>query len=324
MKEFRNIDWDSFDLNNIEDGAYYDMPINTYHSCLTHYSSTLIKHGLKDMAHFRYEEIKLIEKVKSGVVEKKIEFDFGNAYESALCEKDKLKELVAVLDKSKMPFPKSNMNKKENREWYSEFLEENKDKYIINATGDHSIESITEMVNTFYEHPDARESLQTSMSQISIFWTCPYTGIKLRTRPDLLSIGLSKIKVRDIKTSKDNTLSAVLKQVCNMDYPFQAALQVKGLMDIGILDDFDKIEYAWLVTGKKAPYNTHSIVLPQEDLSNCIMGLNNLLTDISKSKELNEYLPYNPRVNNGKEEHRLPSWYKMGNNIETLSETYKD
>lgn len=176
-------------------------------------------------------------------------FDWGNACELYLIDRDAFYKQVAILDEALRPFPDKDYRTKENKEWKDKFYAENSDKYIINKTGEESFELIQKIAELVDLHPacdllfDKDNDYQTTFE-----WVCPISGLKRSARPDLVnkSAGI----IIDIKTYQENDF---VKALVNHDHLLQAKDQIEGAIHSG---QFEEVKaYYWLAISKKAPYH---------------------------------------------------------------------
>jgi hypothetical protein len=180
--------------------------------------------------------------------DKKTHFDFGNAIELYIIDQESFKKEVSILDESKRPFPDNNYTNRANKVWKDNFYEENEDKYIINATGADSFETILEIKAMLDKHPAIDMLFDKDNNYQKPFeWICPVSGFKRYARTDLFN--KQKNRIIDIKTDSDGDFTKALR---NFDYFLQAWDQVQGALLSGEMDQVD--EYFWFVISKKAPY----------------------------------------------------------------------
>lgn len=180
----------------------------------------------------------------------KTHFSFGNAIELYLISKEEFWEKVVIMDESKRPVPDKNYQTKVNAEWKANFYEENKDKYIINQTGDDSFETILALEGLVKKHPAYDMLFDKMVYQQEFNWVDPLSGLKRYCRTDLSSLELGRIV--DIKTDAGNDPE---KAIRNNDYFIQAVDHIKGAENCGLMPKGQHItEYFWLVLGKQKPY----------------------------------------------------------------------
>lgn len=202
-------------------------------------SSTGLKEAKKSTRDFLF----YIQKPK----EKKLHFDMGNAIELYFIDRAKFKETVIVMDESQRPFPDKNYQTKANSEWKAEFLEANKDKYIIPKTGKDSMEVIEALAELAIEHPFFHELYDGMNYQDPFEWICPKTGLKRYARTDLFNE--KKEIIIDVKTDGKGDFE---RECSNLDYFLQAMDQIVGAVQSGKMKKVKK--YYWFVITKVEPY----------------------------------------------------------------------
>ena len=223
-----------------------DEPIDIYHSNYDYLSSTALKHGLRSMRELRWFLDGKLPRKESDA------FEIGKAFELALLEHEKVESEIAVLNEDNRPEPTKTMASKLNSSWKKQFELDNEEKIIISKDNWGMIE---QMVRGVAENTTLDSMIGLCSSQVSIYWQDEETGVKLKTRPDLVlpEAGL----VIDIKTAPDGSPSGFGRQVQNFSYWLQAIMQIDGLERAGMIDTShpENFNYFWLVSEKQPPYN---------------------------------------------------------------------
>lgn len=269
----------------MKDGIYTDLSIIDYHKNDTHISSSSVKKAkksLKDFWHYLHSE-----------KERKSHFDFGNVFELALLEPLEITRKVAVFDHTKRPFPENNFNKKENKEWKEKWIRDNKDKYQINQhdTKQESYDQVVEMVSSCKANAVINKAIQNVDYQYSIFWTDEETGLKLKTRPDVIK--LKKNVIIDIKTCKDASPHGFSYDACKLDYPIQAIMQIMGVVKSGLMDSVDA--YFWLAVQKTAPFHAELYEFEKDDQESIHAVYRHVLRKIAQARKENKYPGFSDR-----------------------------
>lgn len=290
-----------WDINNIEDGVYYDMPIDVYHGNKTHLSASSIKESFKSLAHFKH----YLNKKQ----EKKIYFDFGNAFELSITDDKEFVENVAIFDKDNRPEPNKTFASKTNKEWKNKFNIDNANKLIINFDGDESINTIISMKESLYKHPACVAILKNANYQTSIFWTDKETGLKLKTRPDFWKPATKNRTaiITDLKTDVNTEESKHLKKIIDLNYPIQAVMQIRGLKSANLISD---CRFFWTVCSKRAPFNTEVYEFDIEDIIKFDDALSFKLNEIKRAMEKDSFLSYDPARDYGIKAVEFPYYYK--------------
>lgn len=262
-----------------------NLPIEAYHyddPYRTFIGSTLLKAADSSMKKYLYEE----ENLSKG--ERKIHFDFGNAFELAFLDQDEFNKKVAIMDLKQMPFPDKDFRTKANKEWRDCFISENEDKYIVQKEGDSSIASIYNMIDSCKNNKVINILMSNMDYQKSIFWTDKETGLCLKARPD--TILQEKKTIVDVKTCEDASPRKVENAVNNFKYHLQAIQQIEGVESSGIIDKVEN--YFWLFVEKNAPYHVEVYEFHPEDRKSVKLKYRALLNKIAESKSTGEYPGY--------------------------------
>ncbi|CAL2077461.1 conserved protein of unknown function [Tenacibaculum sp. 190524A02b] len=296
--------WSNIDINNIEDGVYYDMPIEVYHGNRTHLSASSIKECFKSLAHFKsYLETPKI---------RKNHLDFGNAFELSLTDFYEYEEKVSVFDPKERPVKDKDFRVKKNKEWKENFYSENKSKLIIPRSGSDSEDILLILKNSFYKHETAKTLVTNANYQTTIFWTCKNTGLKLKTRPDFWkkSLETGVPIITDLKTDKDTTADKHIKSICNNNYPIQAIMQLDGLWQSGLIDSISVARYFWVFCCKNPPYNTEVYEFDSSDVESFLDAYRFKLEEIKRAYDKELFLSYDPFKDNGIRTVSFPFYYK--------------
>ncbi len=295
----------------IEDGIHTNISIEDYHANTSHISATQIKIAKTSLKHFDwYTRGKLPR-------DQKKQFDFGNAFELALLDNTNYLKKVATLpdqqwvdeiqtinEDSKNP---RNTNYYKDR--YKAFMKENEGKYIINDSGDHSFDSIEEMLSSCYQDSTIQALVKNTEYQLSLFWTDPETGLKLKTRPDICK--RKKNVVVNLKTTLDGSPSAFSYDLKKYEYPLQACIEMLGCLETGLMERIDN--YFWLVVEKVPPFNATIYEFADSDIKACMDSTKYHLNKIAKGMKENKFPGYTQEADNefGILTAELPKFYRF-------------
>lgn len=275
-----------------------DVSIEEYHSDKEYISASSIKEAKKSMRKYHH--------YRNNPQDRKDHFDMGNAFELALLDhfngtKDFIMK-VSVFDESKRPKPAMNFNGAENKKWKSDFFETNKDKYIISYE---DYECIKSMIENCKADPTVCALLSNTDYQTSLYWTDEKTGVKIKTRPDVVK--LNRPVIVDVKTTKDASPKKFSRDCAEYDYPTQATIQIRGAIETGLFTHVDK--YYWIVVENVAPFDVVIYEFPKEYWEECNMSLDFTLSKIKK----NEIKGYSERADNkyGIISLQLPGFYEF-------------
>lgn len=301
----------------MKDGIYTDISIEDYHENKTHISSTQIKYAKTSLKHFEwYCNGKLTKEQTSAM-------GFGNAFELALLsENSEYLQRVAIrpeqdwidaaneaqIIETGKPFEKPRSSKIYTA-LSKEFDELNKGKYHIQETGPESFETIENMLTSCYQDSIIQNLIKNIEYQLSLFWTDPETGVKLKTRPDICK--RKKNVIVNLKTTLDGSPQGFSKDANKFDYFLQACIEIRGCLATGVIDKLDK--YYWLVVEKVAPYNATIYEFAELDIAAVMDNLDFLLMKIAKARQESKWPGYSDRADNqyGVLTAKIPMWYNF-------------
>lgn len=288
--------------NRFELGIHQNVDISAYHSDREYISTSSIKEARKSLKHFHW--------YLNHKSERKSHFDFGNAFELALMdlinETKEFDKHVLVFDETKRPEPDKTFASTLNKSWKESFFQS--DFYVINNTGDESIETMSQMLESCMKDETIQKLLKNTDYQTSIFWEDKKTGIKLKTRPDICKI--TKNVIVDVKTAKDASPRGFARDAANFDYPLQAAVQKRGCIESGLFERIDY--YYWLVVEKLPPYNAQIYSFKRDEWDFVDNILDYTLGLIKQAREEDKFIGYTQQSDNkyGILDLDLPLYYR--------------
>lgn len=203
-------------------------------------STTALKEASKSIRHLHHYYNK--EK------EQKRYFDFGNALELYVIDREAFKKEVVVFDDSEICEEIGGARPtatKKYKEWKSEFDSENEGKYIIPKTGDDSMEVILILADLLEQHDLAKKVIKGKYQE-AIEWTDEKTGLKRYTRMDILDDNYTFIT--DIKTEARGEFERAAN---NLDYFIQAYDHYTAMLES---EGIEIPDYYWVVFTKTPPY----------------------------------------------------------------------
>ena len=275
-------------LIKIEPGVLNDLSIEQYHTEKEYLSASSVKQAVKSLAHFQH--------YRTAKQQRKSHFDFGNIFEIALLDMINVtfdfKDKVVIFDVEDRPQQEKGITSTINQEWKKSIL--NGDKYVIEATGSESMETLQEMLNSCAKDATIQSLLRNTTYQESYFWVCPTTGVKLKARPDLRK--KDKGVIIDIKTTRDGSPKSFAKDVANLDYPIQAIMQIQGAIESGAINKIEK--YYWLAVEKEAPFNATIYEFDVADWQFVEDKLTYYLTLLKQAIAENKYVGYSQQADN--------------------------
>jgi hypothetical protein len=293
------------------DGIYKDISIEDYHANKTHISATQIKYAKKSLKHFYSYVNGFLEKPSGS------HMDFGNAFELALLNPVGYMQEVAVIpdqdfidlarqDNPALTVPR---NSKIYKAGIAEFERLNPGKYHIMDQGKESFDAIEEMLSNCMQDAVIQALIKNVEYQLSLFWTDPETGIKLKTRPDICK--RKKNVIVNLKTTEDGSPQAFSKDLCKYEYPLQACVEIDGCLKTGLMEQVDS--YFWLVVEKVPPYNATIYEFSGSDREACMDNYRFTLKRIQKAREQEKWPGYGQNSDNeyGILKATIPLWYNF-------------
>lgn len=293
----------------MKDGIYDNLSIEDYHGNTSHISATQIKYARISPKHFWYYINKKIPR------EEKTHFSFGNAFELALLAPEEFSQKVAISKEMDLVTDilsdgktKNARNTNRYKEEMERFHHENTGKYIVRDRGDESYETIELMLESCYQDKIIQGLIKNTQYQLSLFWTDPETGLRLKTRPDFCKV--NKNVIVNLKTTIDGSPEGFSRDLKKYDYPLQAAIEIQGCLRSGLMEQVDS--YFWLVVEKVPPYNATIYEFEERDIAAVTDSLHYTLSRIKKAQEANLYPGYTDQSDNqyGILKAQIPLWYK--------------
>lgn len=302
-------------MEQISNGIHTDISITDYHANTSHISATSIKEAKVSLKQFDWFRRGLMPKSDG------LHFDFGNAFELALLDKEGFEKSVAIRqedywialaneeymkEKGKTYSTPRNSTRYKAEESKWEAL--NEGKYQIPDKGKQSFETIEAMLTSCYSDETIKKLIEGTEYQLSLFWEDAETGLSLKTRPDICK--RKKNVIVNLKTAEDGSPKKFSRDLVNYDYPLQACLEISGCLATGLMEQVDN--YFWLVVEKNAPYNATIYEFDKADIALCMDELRFLIYKIAKAKEENHYPGYTDQADNkhGILQANIPLFYK--------------
>lgn len=279
-------------------GIYDNISIEDYHSN-EWISSTGLKRAKKSLKDFYLYSKGYYSN------ERKSHFDFGNAFELALLDKEAFSEKVTIFESSNRPEKDKTFASTKNKEWKESIF--STDNYVINYDGKESYRVIEEMLRSCYSDAVIRKLIENIEYQYSMFWE-DENGLKLKTRPDICKS--KKNIIVDVKTTINGSPESFSKDLAKNDYPFQAVMQIDGVVKSGFMSHVD--EYYWLVCEKEPPFSATLYKFEEEDIEYCMFEYEYTKRNVAECIKTNNWPSYSQRSDNkwGILSAQIPLWYR--------------
>lgn len=237
----------------ITEPGVYNISIDDYHADKKWISSSGFVHAKKSLAEYRLYLDGYYDNDNA------LHFSFGNAAELYLIDELDFYNRVAIAEESMWieealaynPNLKSPRASKVFQDYKKAFESENEGKYIIPDIGEQSFEAIKVLCARCKADEWISKIIKGAEYQNSMYWIDPETGLKMKTRPDLINRELGI--VIDIKTTLDGSPQRFSRTLAELDYPLQACIQIEGAQRSGLIPSVQR--YFWLLLEKNAPFN---------------------------------------------------------------------
>lgn len=289
----------------IKEGIYDNINIKDYHNDRDYFSSSGLKLAKKSIKLFKMFVDGEVDSMGKLSNERKMHFDFGNAFELALLDHESFDNSVLLFDEEERPEPSKTFGSILNKEWKEQLLDT--DKYIINKKGEkESFEVIEKMLASCYQDKVIQALIKDIEYQYSIFWTDERSGLKLKTRPDVCQ--KRKKIIVDVKTTEDGSPENFSRDLGKYGYHFQACMQIDGVIQSGFMDTVDA--YYWLVVEKTPPYSATLYEFDPEDIQWATDEYEYILGIVSQAFRNNKFPSYSQRSDNkyGILKAEIPLW----------------
>ena len=288
----------------MKDGVYTDkeLSIEAYHENDSHVSASGLKAFQISPAHFKLS--------RSMPSQRKSHFDFGHAAEIKLLEPNQFNDKVYVMDSKIVCDSIGGLrptSTKEFKAWKSGELELAGERYVIEKHGTESMDSINDIDTMCKNDKLISALLKNTQNQVSCFWTDKDTGVKLKTRPDIIHVNRNVII--DVKTTVDASPWGFGRSVTKFNYPIQAVTQIDGVIASGLMDTVDI--YYYLVVQKVEPYLVQLYRMTDEDIQKARDKVSDLLMlfKMHKDGKLRDGYNYISDNKHGILDLKIPQYY---------------
>lgn len=141
------------------------------------------------------------------------------------------------------------------------------------------------MAKTTLQNKHCRKLLRHNdrVNEVSVFATCPNTGLQLKTRPDLLIE--SEKSVYDVKTTMDASPMGFSRECFKYAYDIQAAFYLY----VCKLANIDVNSFSFITVEKSAPFCSHIHTVSEGLLDNATERMHRTLAIIADAKEEEKY-----------------------------------
>lgn len=211
---------------------------------------------------------------------------FGSAFHTYVLEPHLFDQQYAILPEG------IDRRTKQGKIDYDEFLSTAAGKSFITLEQSRNLELMKQSVE---KHPEASQLIVGGAIEHSFFWDDPHTGVRCKTRPDILFDNMTV----DLKTTDDASERGFIKSMAQYGYHLQAAFNREGVFHTG---GNDIKTHTFICVEKKWPHLVGVYYLDQITLDYAHNLFKNTLTDFKKCRDENIWNGYETR------EISLPSW----------------
>lgn len=259
----------NLDLKEFSEGIYDNVSMEDYRSAIGFSRSDLIDIGISPK-HWEW--------VRTHDKEDKQCFSFGSLVHDTLQFGD---EFI----KNKYIFEPTDIDKrkKEGKEKYKLFIEENKDKRIVSKeliNGHRPSYVYNQMIKNAKNNKVFQKLLSNAKFEQSIFWIDKLTGLPCKCRPDLLINKKDMIIVADIKTTRDASLRGFRKELFNHNYDVQASFYSEG---VSKALNVPSVNFLFMAIENKPPFDCAVYNLSEERMEKASSKVFDML---NKAKEM--------------------------------------
>lgn len=177
-------------------------PADLYHANREYIGSTELRKSKQSMRHFH-------EAWKNGGGETTDAMDNGTMLHALLLEQDVAKFCARPLNE------KGELVRSNSKE-YAAFLAANEGKTPIHPTMYNGMENA---LTAFCENKTAMKMIEKAKHELSVYATCPHTGMKVKCRPDVWGDGF----IMDLKSTTKPLDDSYLRTIFTNAFPFQLA-----------------------------------------------------------------------------------------------------
>ena len=197
-----------------------------YHGDKTYLSSSTVREMLRSAAHCKA--------YMSGANRKETDaMRIGTALHMAVLEPHLMKSSYAVWDGRRQG------------DVYQRFILNNRGKTILRANDMNKVVGMAAAIKNYSDYP-IQKAIDIGHSELSIYWTDPETGLKLKIRPDTFS----QYAGIDLKKTQDARPKAFIRSCEEYGYDVQAAMYMTGLeMFLG-----QKIPFYFIAVEENSPH----------------------------------------------------------------------
>ena len=201
--------------NGIPQGAYSGINNHEYHALHSYWSSSALKELIqKSPSHFKSKYIdSWPESLDTPAMR------IGSAVHALVLEPEMFNREFGVLGFE------IDRRTKEGKAAWADFQSSNFGKTLL--TFDESKTALS-MAHSVLNNSRIKPYIKECLKEVSLFWECPFTGLKFRARPD----GFCEDFKIELKTTKTASPFGFTRQISSLNYSLQVAHYAKGLEQV--------------------------------------------------------------------------------------------
>jgi len=231
------------------------------------------------------------------------EMGLGSALHYLVFEPDNFDDYMVVMDRRKMPFPDSTMNKKENKEW--------RDEIITRAAAGNlevveweDFEQAKRMRDKLYSVTESRELLEYKLNEFEKASQWEWDGLLFKRKVDVTS----DLFLIDLKSTNDASNSAVSRQIYDRRIYRQLGMYADGER---ILEGSIFLKETYIIAiENKPPFGVSVHKITEDYLEKGIVEYRNLARKLAECARTDSWPTYTSMTNGGIQIVDVPNWLK--------------
>jgi len=213
----------------------------------------------------------------------------GRAIHAMVLQPDEFDEQYAIA-------PCVDRRTKEGKAVWAQFCEENEGKDILTQD---EIETVKATAKAVYGA--ASDLLAMAETEVPLFWDDRRTGIRCKCRVDAMKETADKFIMIDLKTTKDASTDAFIREAIRYGYHVQASFYKSAVETLG-LNHGKPIEWWFVAVEKQAPFAVNKIRVSQSVLDEGLFQAWKLMDRLDECLRTDTWPGY------GSNEMVLPEW----------------
>lgn len=221
-------------------GIFYDIPEAEYHERILGVANNGGLKILRNRSPAHYKAWIEEEKTDDQKAKEKKHFKLGRIVHAAILERDRF-ERQYLLQPDFGPM-QSSTNRKKRDDWLAD---QDPEAIIVDQK---ELDTTIAMREAIMRHKLARLIIENGKPEVTIYWTCPRTGLRCKIRIDwyVPEMGFAM----DLKSTLDASPAEFARSVAKFEYHAQHCFYAGGLSAVGCPIE----NYLFLAAEKEAPH----------------------------------------------------------------------